>query len=145
MAVHEGAATRVQVYLADARVAAALRREAQVAKIPLSQAAGRALARGLAKSLPADSDDRLLRLDRALRDHMRSTARDVQIIQELVIEVARAFFLRLPDAVTDQDPVARAAVDRRIERLLDDTAARLISGVTSQREASRPIGPDVEK
>lgn len=65
---------------------------------------------------------------------MRSTARDVQIIQELLIEVARAFFLRLPDAVTDQDPVARAAVDRRIEKLLDDTAARLIAGSRSQRQ-----------
>ena len=53
---------------------------------------------------------------------MRSTARDVQIIQELVIELARAFFLRLPDAVTDRDPVTLAAVDRRIEALLDATA-----------------------
>jgi type IV secretion system protein VirD4 len=41
---------------------------------------------------------------------------------------------RVPDAVTDQDPVARAAVDRRIEQLLDDTAARLISGVRPRRE-----------
>lgn len=113
---------------------AALQREARSANIPISQAAGRSLAKGLARSLPADPDDRLLQLDRALRDHMRSTARDVQIIQELVIEVARAFFMRLPDAITDQDPVARAAVDRRIERLLDDTAARLISGVRPQRE-----------
>ena len=128
MGGRETGATRVQVYLTDPRVVAALQREARSANIPISQAAGRSLAKGLARSLPADPDDRLLQLDRALRDHMRSTARDVQIIQELVIEVARAFFMRLPDAVTDQDPVARAAVDRRIERLLDDTAARLISG-----------------
>lgn len=130
----ETAATRIQVYLTDPRVVAALQREARAANIPISQAAGRSLAKGLARSLPADPDDRLLQLDRALRDHMRSTARDVQIIQELVIEVARAFFMRLPDAITDQDPVARAAVDRRIEQLLDDTAARLISGVRPQRE-----------
>ncbi len=130
----ETAATRIQVYLTDPRVVAALQREARSANIPISQAAGRSLAKGLARSLPADPDDRLLQLDRALRDHMRSTARDVQIIQELVIEVARAFFMRLPDAITDQDAVARAAVDRRIEQLLDDTAARLISGVRSQRE-----------
>lgn len=134
MAGREMAATRVQVYLTDPRVAAALTREARAANIPLSQAAGRALARGLARSLPADPEDRLLQLDRALRDHMRSTARDVQIIQELVIEVARAFFLRLPDAVTDQDPVTRAAVDHRIEKLLDDTAARLIAGARAQRD-----------
>lgn len=128
----ETASTRIQVYLRDPRVVAALQREARGADLPISQAAGRALARGLARSLPADPDDRLLQLDRALRDHMRSTARDVQIIQELVIEVARAFFMRLPDAVTDQDPVALAAVDRRIERLLDDTAARLVSGARPQ-------------
>ena len=134
MRARETAATRIQVYLTDPRVVAALQREARAANIPISQAAGRSLAKGLARSLPADPDDRLLQLDRALRDHMRSTARDVQIIQELVIEVARAFFMRLPDAITDQDPVARAAVDRRIERLLDDTAARLISGVRQQRE-----------
>ena len=130
----ETAVTRIQVYLTDPRVVAALQREARAANIPISQAAGRSLAKGLARSLPADPDDRLLQLDRALRDHMRSTARDIQIIQELVIEVARAFFMRLPDAITDQDPVARAAVVRRIEQLLDDTAARLISGVRPQRE-----------
>lgn len=134
MRERETAATRIQVYLTDPRIVAALQREARSANIPISQAAGRSLAKGLARSLPADPDDRLLQLDRALRDHMRSTARDVQIIQELVIEVARAFFMRLPDAVTDQDPVARAAVDRRIEQLLDDTAARLISGARPQRE-----------
>jgi len=133
MGGRETGATRIQVYLTDPRVVAALQREARAANIPISQAAGRSLAKGLARSLPADPDDRLLQLDRALRDHMRSTARDVQIIQELVIEVARAFFMRLPDAVTDQDPVARAAVDRRIEQLLDDTAARLISGGRPQR------------
>lgn len=134
MTAREAATTRIQVYLTDPRVVAALQREARSANIPISQAAGRSLAKGLARSLPADPDDRLLQLDRALRDHMRSTARDVQIIQELVIEVARAFFMRLPDAVTDQDPIARAAVDRRIERLLDDTAARLIGGSRSQRD-----------
>lgn len=133
MTARDAAATRVQVYLTDPRVVAALRREARNANIPISQAAGRSLAKGLARSLPADPDDRLLQLDRALRDHMRSTARDVQIIQELVIELARAFFLRLPDAVTDQDPVALAAVDRRIESLLDATAARLIAGTRAQR------------
>ncbi len=144
MSGRETAATRIQVYLTDPRVVAALQREARSANIPISQAAGRCLAKGLARSLPADPDDRLLQLDRALRDHMRATARDVQIIQELVVEVARAFFMRLPDAITDQDPVARAAVDRRIERLLDDTAARLISGGGARRAdgASSPRAAD---
>jgi hypothetical protein len=130
-------AARVQVYLTDAKVMAGLNREARTAKIPLSQAAGRALARGLQKSLPADPDDRLLRLDRALRDHMRATARDMQIVQELLIEVARAFFLRLPDALVDNDPTVQAAVERRIERLLDATAARIVSGQRKDDERTR--------
>lgn len=135
MAGDDARTTRIQVYLTDPRVIAALGREARAANIPLSQAAGRLIVKGLARSLPADPEDRLLQLDRALRDHMRSTARDMQIVQELLIEVARAFFLRLPDAVTDKDPVTRAAVDRRIETLLDDTAARLIAGSRAQRQA----------
>ena len=145
MAGRETAATRVQVYLTDPRVIAALTREARAANIPLSQAAGRTLAKGLARSIPADPEDRLLQLDRALRDHMRSTARDVQIIQELVIEVARALFVRLPDAVTDHDPVTLAAVDHRIEKLLDDTAARLIAGSRAQRDEIQAEAPSVQK
>ncbi len=70
---------------------------------------------------------------------MRSTARDMQIVQELLIEVARAFFVRLPDAIVDEDPTVQAAVDRRIERLLDATAARIVAG---RRE--RPV-PDEER
>ena len=128
MARKDAGACRVQVYLTDQKVVAALNREARVGKVPLSQAAGRVIARGLQKSPHADPDDRLLHLDRSLRDHMRSTARDMQIVQELLIEVARAFFLRLPDAVEDQDPTHQAAVDRRIERLLDATAARIVAG-----------------
>lgn len=128
MASADPSTTRVQVYLGDRRVLAALDREARQAGISQSQAAGRAMARGLARSLPADPDDRLLNLDRALRDHMRATARDVQIIQELVVELARAFFLRLPDAAIDEDPVVKAAVEHRIERLLDATAERLVRG-----------------
>lgn len=119
---------RVQVYLNDPKVMTSLNREARAGKIPLSQAAGRAIARGLQKSPHADPDDRLLTLEQSLRGHMRSTARDMQIVQELLIEVARAFFLRLPDAVVDQDPTVQAAVERRIERLLDATAARIVAG-----------------
>lgn len=128
MARKEAGACRVQVYLTDQKVVAGLNREARTGRIPLSQAAGRVIARGLLKSPLADPEDRLLNLERGLRDHMRSTARDMQIIQELLIEVARAFFLRLPDAVVDQDPTVQAAVDRRIERLLDATAARIVAG-----------------
>lgn len=127
-------ASRVQVYLTDPRVAKALDREARTGRIPLSQAAGRAISRGLQRSPHADPDDRLLQLERSLRDHMRATGRDMQIVQELLIEVARAFFVRLPDAIVDEDPTVQAAVDRRIERLLDATAARIVAG--RSREAA---------
>lgn len=132
-------ACRVQVYLSDPKVARALEREARVGHVPISQAAGQAISRGLQQSPRADPEDRLLHLDRALRDHMRATARDMQIIQELLVEVARAFFLRLPDAVIDQDPTVQAAVDRRIERLLDATAARIVAGQV--RPEDRAAGP----
>ena len=127
MARREKLATRVQVYLNDPKVVSSLNREARVGRIALSQAAGQAIVRGLARNPKADPEDRLLNLERSLRDHMRSTGRDMQIIQELLIEVAKAFFLRLPDAV-DEDPTVQAAVERRIERLLDATAARIVSG-----------------
>ncbi len=68
---------------------------------------------------------------------MRATARDMQILQELLIEVARAFFPTLPEGFADQDPTVQAAVDRRIERLLDATAARIVAG-RSQRDAAGP-------
>jgi len=119
---------RLQVYINDPKVVSSLNREARANKISQSQAAGRALTRGLQKSPHADPEDRLLRLEQSLSGHMRATARDMQIVQELLIEVARAFFLRLPDALVDQDPTVQAAVDRRIERLLDATAARIVAG-----------------
>lgn len=130
---------RVQVYLNDAKVMTSLNREARAGKIPLSQAAGRAIARGLQKSPQADPDDRLLTLEQSLRGHMRATARDMQIVQELLIEVARAFFLRLPDAVVDQDPTVQAAVERRIERMLDATAARIVAG---RPDRERPVAAE---
>lgn len=138
MARRDAATCRVQVYLNDPKVLAGLNREARTGKMPLSQAAGRAIARGLQKSPVADPEDRMLQLERSLRDHMKSTARDMQIVQELLIEVARAFFLRLPDAVVDQDPTVQAAVDRRIERLLDATAARIVAGHADRQSGVRP-------
>ncbi|MEQ7154133.1 hypothetical protein [Brevundimonas aurifodinae] len=122
------ARTRVQVYLTDARVVAGLNREAKASRATLSQAAGRAIARGLAKAPQADPEDRLLQMERSLRDHMRSNSRDMQIVQEVLIEVAKAMFLRLPDAVADQDPTVQATVDRRIDRLLDAAASRIVQG-----------------
>lgn len=126
-------ANRVQVYLTDRKLFAALNREARAARVPLSQAAGQAISRGLMRNPRADPEDRMQSLERSLRDHMRATARDTQIVQELLIEVARAVFLRLPDVIADQNPTVQAAVDIRIERLLDATAARIVAGTMDRR------------
>jgi hypothetical protein len=142
MASRQVPTARVQVYLTDARVIAALDREARTTQVPLSQAAGRAIARGLRQSLPADPEDRLLRLERSLRDHMRATARDMEIVQELLVEVARAFFLRLPDVEADEDALVLAAVERRIERLLDATAARIVAAERKARIRDRAADGD---
>jgi len=118
---------RVQVYFENPKVEAALRREARVSKITMSRAAERAIERGLQRRPSADPEDRMLALDRSLRDHMRATARDMAIVQELLVEFARAFFARLPDSPDDEDALLKASVDARIERLLDRAAYRLTS------------------
>jgi hypothetical protein len=122
------ATARVQVYFENPKVEAALRREARGGKIPLSRAAERAIERGLLKRPGADPEDRLLALERAFRDHMRNTARDMSILQELLVEVARVFLLRLPDTPADQDPLLQAAVEARIQRLFDAVAGRIAAG-----------------
>lgn len=121
---------RVQVYFENPKTVVALRREARAGRLTLSRAAEQAIARGLHRRPAADPEDRLLALDRSLRDHMRSTARDMTIVQELLVEFARAFFSRLPDTAADHDPLLRAAVEARIERLLDAAAARIVAGGT---------------
>ena len=129
-------APRVQVYFENPKTELALRREARANRVTLSRAAEQAIARGLQRRPAADPEDRLLALDRALRDHMRATARDMTIVQEVLVEFARAFFARLPDTAADQDPLLRAAVEARIERLLDAAAARIAAG--SHRAADAP-------
>lgn len=124
---------RVQVYLSDPRVATALIREAEAGGLPLSQAAGLAIMRGL--QAESDRNERMARLEIALDELRRTTSRDVQIVQELLIEVARAFFIRLPDTHLDQDPLVQSAVSLRVDRLLDSAAARIIA--RTARSASR--------
>jgi hypothetical protein len=129
---------RVQVYLSDPKIVSSLNREARTARIPISQAAGRAIERGLFSNPQADPEDRLLRLEQTLREFVTATARDTQIVQELLVEVARAFFLRLPDAIVDPDPTVQAAVGRRVEQLLDATAARIAARHTGRSPAPDP-------
>jgi hypothetical protein len=119
------APTRVQVYLSGPALGAALAREARLQKISLSQAASNLLERGLAGRIEADPDDRLLRLERRLSDHMRLSARDMMILEELMFLTARAIFARLPEDPGDQDPVYRASIEVKLEGLLDEVATRI--------------------
>ena len=138
MTKRSGETCRVQVYLSDPKIVTGLNREARAGRMALSQAAGRAIARGLQHNPRADPEDRLETLERAFRDHMRSAARDMQLVQELLVEMARAVFQRLPEADADEDPTVQAAVDRRIERMLDDTAARIMAGRLRNGGERRP-------
>ena len=52
---------RVQVYLTDPKIAAGLNREARSGRIPVSQAAGQAIARGLRQRPQADPEDLIAR------------------------------------------------------------------------------------
>ena len=137
---------RVQVYLSSPQLAASLSREAKAAGVSVSQAAARAIARGLNRSLSADPEDRLLKLERSLRDHMQATARDMIILQEVLVEIARALFLRMPDSWCDENPAVQAAVDRRLDLMLDAAAARIARARSaSQVEAeSRRTHPGFE-
>lgn len=118
---------RVQIYFENPKLETALRREARAARLPVSRAAERVIARGLQLRPQADPEDRLLNLDRALRDHMRAQQRDMAIVQELLVEFARAFFARLPDSPADEDPLLAAAVEARIGKMFDAAAFRLAS------------------
>jgi hypothetical protein len=122
------ATARVQVYFENPKLEQALRREARSAKIPLSRAAERAIGRGLVKRPGGGPEDRLLALERGFRDHMRSTARDMSILQELLVEVARIFLQRLPDTPADEDPLLLAVVEARIQRMFDAAAGRIAAG-----------------
>ena len=119
---------RVQVYLTDAKIIAALSREARASRLSLSQAAGRAIGQGLRRSPKADVDDRLLQMERKLGDHVRANSRDLAIVQGAIVQLARDLHERLPDSWADRDPQLRAAADIAEERFLDRVAARMISG-----------------
>lgn len=119
------AGQRVQVYFEDARIARALAEEAAATGGSVSRAAERAIARGLARRLAGDPEDRLLALERAVRDHGRAMARDMTFVQELMAQFARELFTVLPERPADRDPPMRAAVEARVRRFIDETAERI--------------------
>jgi hypothetical protein len=123
----EGRVARVQVYFDNPKLLAALRRAARGDRVSLSRAAERAIHRGL-MSAEADDPGGRAAFEKALGDHTRRAARDMGILQELLVELARAVFLRLPDSPADHDPLMQAAAQARIERLLSAAAGKIIAG-----------------
>ena len=132
---------RVQVYLENPKIGRALELEARAAKLPMSRAAERAIARGLQHRPVGDPEDRLLALERAQRDHMRAMARDMTFVQELIVQLVREFFIVLPDRPADREPLLLAAVEARVQRFIDATAARIAGGGSAPAAADEPARP----
>lgn len=123
----EGRLARVQVYFDNPKLLAALRRSARGDKVSLSRAAERAIQRGLMSGEAGDIGGGAA-FERALGDHARRTSRDMGILQEILVEFARAVFIRLPDSPADHDPLTQAAAQARIERLLKAASGKIIAG-----------------
>lgn len=132
---------RVQVYFEDARIAQALADEAAATGGSISRAAERAIARGLARRLGGDPEDRLLALERGLRDHMRAMARDMTFTHELLGQFARELFTCLPERPADKDPLHQAAVEARVRCFVDATIARIVSAGLSEARADARSEP----
>jgi hypothetical protein len=122
------APAKVQIYLSKSGLGAALAREANLRKLSLSQAAAAVLQRGLKGQIEADADDRLLRLERRLSDHMRLTARDLFMLEELVFIALRTLISRLPEHPAEQEASYRAGVDMAMEAVLDELSRKVRAG-----------------
>lgn len=103
-----------------------LKREAAASGASVSATAVRALARGLAGK--GDLDDRLLKLERRLGDHMKASARDAMIQQELLVVVARTLLLHagFDEEVSETD-------EMQVDALVDRMLARVLANITAGR------------
>lgn len=130
---------RIQTFLSR-KEAEALDREARFRRQSRSQAARQAIARGLFTKIPADPEDRLAKLERRLYTHMKLTVRDLRIIEELVFALTRLLLTRLPETEEDRDPLLLASVEIRLQRLLDEVAAKVSAGpARPPPEAEAPV------
>lgn len=133
--------TKVQVYLSRPGLGAALAREAGLRKMSLSQAAEAVLERGLRGRVEADADDRLLTLERRLSDHMRLTARDLFMLEELTFIALRTLISRLPEHPAEQEASYRAGVDMAMEAVLDELSRKVRAGRLQFEQALRDGEP----
>lgn len=117
---------RITVNIPRGLVLQRLKREAQASGASVSATAVRALARGLAGK--GDTDDRLLKLERRLGDHMKASARDAMIQQELLVVVARTLLLH---GGFDED--ASETMEMRVDAMVDRMLAQVLANITAGR------------
>lgn len=117
---------RITVNIPRGALLQRLKREASASGASVSATAVRAIARGLAGK--GDTDDRLLKLERRLGDHMKASARDAMIQQELLVVVARTLLLH-GGFDEEQSDTMEMRVDALIERML----ARVLANITAGR------------
>ncbi len=117
-----------------------LKREAAASRASVSATAVRALARGLAGK--GDVDDRLLKLERRLGDHMKASARDAMISQELLVVVARTLLLHagFDEEVSETDEMqVDALVDRMLARVLANITAGRVRDIAAASQEDGPV------
>lgn len=138
--------TKVQVYLTKTELGAALEREAKLRRISLSKAAEAILARGLKGKIEADPGDRLLMIERRLSDHMRLTARDLFVVEEMLFIALRTIISRLPEHPGERDPDHKAQVDIAMDEMIDELARKVRKG-RMQFEAAiqEELLPDLDR
>lgn len=120
--------TKVQVYLTKTELGAALEREAKLRRLSLSQAAEAILARGLKGKIEADPGDRLLMIERRLSDHMRLTARDLFVVEEMLFIALRTIISRLPEHPGEREPDYKAEVAIAMDEMIDELARKVRKG-----------------
>jgi hypothetical protein len=117
---------RITVNIPRGTLLQRLKREASVSGASISATAVRALARGLAGK--GDAEDRLLKLERRLGDHMKASARDAMIQQELLVVVARTLLLH---GGFDED--ASETMEMRVDAMIERMLARVLANITAGR------------
>lgn len=124
---------RISINIPRGGLLTRLKREADATGASVSATAVRALARGLRGG---DADDRLLKLERKLADHMRAASRDAMVQQELIVMIARTLLLHngLEDEISDS---RSHRVEAAIDRMLATVLANITSGRTIDTDAPR--------
>jgi hypothetical protein len=139
--------TKVQVYLTKVDLGAALEREAKLRRLSLSQAAEAILERGLKGKIDADPGDRLLMIERRLSDHMRLTARDLFVVEEMLFIALRTLMSRLPEHPQEREADYKAEINIAMDEVIDELARKVRQGRMQFEAAIREEGeptPDPE-